>query len=291
MSTPNTKIRRPIEPSELEAYQRDGAVCLKGIIDTQWLELLDEVLETMPDEFPREPVSGKFPGKAEVMNYATRVDPRLEPMAFNSPAGEIAATMMGSERAYYLWDQSFYKFPGPMVPTFWHQDAGYQPVDGPSCRVWVPLEAMPRHIVFEHVRGSHQWNVLFRPPYDDYEGGTSEVAGEVADDAHWPELPDILAHQDSFDIIGWDVEPGDCIAFDLRNIHGTRWEGELTQKRRAWACAYVGDDSRYRALNSPLSTPHPDHIREFGYDFNLDTGDPFSRCDFFTKAFDAGELT
>ena len=57
-------------------------------------------------------------------------------------------------------------------------------------------------------------------------------------------LPDIDAARDQFDIAGWEMQPGDVIAFNFRTIHGA--PGNQSQiARRVFSARWVGDDSVY----------------------------------------------
>src|SRR5438876_212347 len=58
-------------------------------------------------------------------------------------------------------------------------------------------------------------------------------------------VPDIAAHRDSFDIVGWAVEPGDVVAFNLATLHGARGGRDVSFRRRTLSTRWAGDDVRY----------------------------------------------
>ena len=65
------------------------------------------------------------------------------------------------------------------------------------------------------VRGSHRWGRLFYPRVflDGADFNTTDAGLEP--------VPDIDAHPQDYDILAWDLEPGDVIAFGFRTLHGT----------------------------------------------------------------------
>ena len=113
---------------------------------------------------------------------------------------------------------------------------------------------MPRDISIEVLRGSHRWNVTYHPwvgrdpASDPVAAARAEAAFRreeaiIGVDAHenWsygnafadpalPRLPDIEACRDSFDIIGWDYEPGDVLLFHGNIVHSAR--GGVPRQRR-----------------------------------------------------------
>ena len=64
-------------------------------------------------------------------------------------------------------------------------------------------------------------------------------------DSSLPEVPDIEAHRDSYEIIGWDYEPGDVILFHGHVLHGAGGNIVSENPRRAHASLWAGSDVRY----------------------------------------------
>ena len=118
------------------------------------------------------------------------------------------------------------------------------------------------------VRGSHRWNVTYSPlagrrPDLDPEARAMLEAAEpgkpmLGADAYasWhyfsgvrdkslPVVPDIEAQRDSFDILGFDYEPGDVILFHGHILHSARGHVTLAHPRRAHASLWAGRDVRY----------------------------------------------
>jgi ectoine hydroxylase-related dioxygenase (phytanoyl-CoA dioxygenase family) len=166
-------------------------------------------------------------------------------------------------------DQSFVKPPGLFLPTPWHQDTCYYNVGGHDLiRAWVCCDPVPRNVSLEVVRGSHRWNVTYSPlagrdPEDDESAqrqleaasaGAPMLGAETYKDwTYWsgvkdktlPAVPDIEAERDSFDILGWDYEPGDVILFHGHVLHSALGNVESQIPRRAHASLWMGRDAHY----------------------------------------------
>ncbi|MDO6805129.1 phytanoyl-CoA dioxygenase family protein, partial [Wenyingzhuangia sp. 1_MG-2023] len=98
--------------------------------------------------------------------------------------------------------------------TPWHHDEPYYCTKADqTVSIWLPLDPVPRSSSVEFVAGSHRWGKLFRPRKFtgvDYDHKATNL--EV--------MPDIEANKDDYTILGWDLEPGDAIAFDYLTVHG-----------------------------------------------------------------------
>jgi len=86
------------------------------------------------------------------------------------------------------------------------------------------------------------------------------------------DLPDIESNLDDYDIVHFDVEPGDVIVHHYRTIHGTGGNQSRYQVRRAASIRYCGDDIRFK--ERPWAPPQLHHTTR------LKTGDPLDGPDF-----------
>jgi ectoine hydroxylase-related dioxygenase (phytanoyl-CoA dioxygenase family) len=64
-------------------------------------------------------------------------------------------------------------------------------------------------------------------------------------DKSLPLVPDIEANRESFDILGWDYEPGDLLLFHGHILHSARGDVRMPTGRRAHASLWAGQDVRY----------------------------------------------
>ena len=56
------------------------------------------------------------------------------------------------------------KEPSAKIPTPWHHDQSYYPIDGEDiCSIWMPVDPVPLEATLKFVKGSHRWNKWFVP--------------------------------------------------------------------------------------------------------------------------------
>jgi ectoine hydroxylase-related dioxygenase (phytanoyl-CoA dioxygenase family) len=224
-----TKVA-PIDEDTIQTLDRDGAVCLRGRFDRRWIELaaagIRRNLEHPSPLFQSFSPDGGGAFHSDI--WSRRHIPELETFALESPSAAIAARCLRTRKVRLLQDTWFLKSPGTQVRTPWHHD---NVVLGPFCSIWVALDAIPREAALEFVRGSHRWNQLFMPEsffekeekalpavehfYSRYHGKLDLSANET-----FSRLPDIEAKRSDYDILSWDLEPGDCLVFHARTLHG-----------------------------------------------------------------------
>ena len=152
---------RPLAPEEIEAFHRDGAVLVKGVLSGEWVDVLAKGLDAaiaqpdvLSEVLPRELRVDQFP--------ASRCE-ALRRIVDESPVAEIVGSALRSPVRFYM-DQLFYKPAGHIPPTPWHQDTCYYNLDGHDLiRAWVSPDPVPRDASLEVVRGSHLWNVTYSP--------------------------------------------------------------------------------------------------------------------------------
>ncbi len=260
------KPSRPITEEESRTLLRDGAVLIKGVLSDEWVERLAQGLndaihlpDTMTHDLSPELRTGQFPYKHSE---------GLRQIVEASPVPEIAGRAAQTPVRFYM-DQLFYKPKGHIPPTPWHQDTCYYNVEGHQLiRTWISPDPVPREASIEVVRGSHLWNVTYRslagrdPDYDaearaqqenqppgvpmlgvDAFKGWDYFSG-VRDNSA-PLVPEIEGHRSSYDIIGWDYEPGDVLVFYAHILHAARGDVESPTGRRAHALLWAGEDVRY----------------------------------------------
>lgn len=186
-------------------------------------------------------------------------------VAFDSALPPLVADLMNTATLHFWEDTTFVKAPHTKQKTAFHQDLAYFQISGEQCVIaWMPLDpANEANGVTRYVRGSHKWGKVFAPNLF-----VSQTAIPGATD---PRCPDIEAHEDEYDIVSFDVNPGDVIIHHVLTVHGAG--GNTTDKpRRAMSFRYCGDDVRY--LDRPGAIPQP-FIEE-----PLKTGDKLQSRDY-----------
>ena len=239
---------QPIDPQDIAAFHRDGAVLLKNCLDPYWVNILTQGLDFIHDHPDGMSAGVNMPLRID--QFPAKHSPDLQHLLDDSPIAEIVGTVLSAPVRFYM-DQMFYKPPGPIFPSAWHQDTSYYNIEGHQViRAWVCADPAPRDVSIEVVRGSHLWNITYRPPVgmdpaQDPEGAAqlerdfAEGKILIGPEAHeqWtyfdsfldpslPPLPNIEANRESFDILGWDYAPGDVLLFHGNILHSARGGAE-----------------------------------------------------------------
>ncbi|MCW5731383.1 MAG: phytanoyl-CoA dioxygenase family protein [Alphaproteobacteria bacterium] len=247
-----------ISDQEVAAYERDGAICLRGLFDMGWIELLREAVEAdiaAPGPMARVNTPAGNPGRFFVDFQLWQRWPGVREFVFHSPAAAIVARLMRSPTVNYYHDHLLVKEPGTAEPTPWHHDQPYYPVDGSQiCSIWLPLDPVSRDTCVEYVRGSHRWGRWFAPKFFRQGGVDLEVK-----DPRFEPVPDFSAERERHEFLGWDLEPGDCIAFHALTVHGAPGNVSPVRRRRAFATRWFGADARYAARLGQISPPITGH--------------------------------
>jgi len=244
-----------ITPEVIAAYRRDGAVLVKGALSSEeleWLEAgLEETRENPSEMFSNYGGTGGY-GATIVDQFPSLRCPSLHRLMEEGPVAELAGRVMQTPSAQLILDQVFYKEAGQILPTPWHQDTPFLRVRGNDmARVWLSCDPSPAGVTLEIVRGSHLWNVVFdtsgAAPSGIEKGdeGNAFTYDGIGDE-RLPPVPDIEGHRDSFDIISWDVEPGDAVIFHGNILHGTSGRENHPYPRRAFACMLGGPQLRFQ---------------------------------------------
>lgn len=260
-------IARDITQQEIDAFNADGAVCLRGLFDGEWIERLRAAVdEVMASPGPFGARYGKAADKGTFFGdmYVWTFNETFRDFVHDSPAARIAGEIMAARKVNFFYDHLLVKEPGSSAPTPWHHDLTYWCVDGSQvCSLWLPLDAVDRASgAVEYVRGSHRWGRRFEP--------TDFIEGDLFKNGTLEEIPDIDAHRERYDIVSWDTGPGDCILHHALTVHGAPGN-DSTRRRRALATRWTGDDAVYverKGMSKPIRHP------------GLTPGDPMD-CDLF----------
>ncbi|MFP6805911.1 MAG: phytanoyl-CoA dioxygenase family protein [Pseudomonadales bacterium] len=273
-----------IDEQQISAFNRDGAILLKNILSSEWTDILAEGLEYAHDH--PDGMSAGVSMPLRIDQFPASHSPKLKQLLTDSPIAQIVGSVLQAPVCFYM-DQMFYKPAGMIAPSAWHQDTCYYNVEGHQLvRAWVCADAAPRNVSLEVLRGSHLWNITYRPPVgldpdSDPEGAAALnrafANGEVliGREAHekWtyfdsfldpdlPALPNIESFRDSFDILGWDYSPGDVILFHGNIVHSALGGVELKHPRRSHASLWAGPDVCYQRRRSQSI---PDPLKLFDY--------------------------
>lgn len=243
-----------VTAEEIEAYRTEGAVCLRGVFDREWLELLAAGVERNlkePGPYARFYTPQGAPGLffGDYCNW-TRI-PEYARFLRDSPAAGIAGRLMGASKVNLFHEHVLVKEPGTLERTPWHHDQPYWTVDGwQVCSLWMCLDPVPNDTCPEFVAGSHRWGEWYTPRR------FVDSANHPAEDPSFRPVPDVEGNRERYSLLSWDLEPGDCIVFHGLTLHGAPGN-PLPTRRRAIASRWTGDDAVYVLRPGFMSPPPP----------------------------------
>ncbi|MEM7460234.1 MAG: phytanoyl-CoA dioxygenase family protein [Pseudomonadota bacterium] len=184
-------------------------------------------------------------------------DHGVREVAFDSALPPLVADLLGTTYLNFWEDTTFAKGPRSRQKTAFHQDLAYFQIAGDHCViVWIPLDpANTENGVVEYVRGSHKWGEVYAP---NVFISQTPIAGSPD-----RRCPDIEGNRDQYDIVSFDVEPGDVIIHHVLTVHGAG--GNMSDRwRRAMSFRYCGDQVRY--------FDRPGAIQQVGVSGDLEDG-------------------
>jgi len=251
------ELPRPITDEEIQTYARDGVVCLRGILQREWIDLLRPAAERIAIEKQDVGLLPTYPGR-----YMSRTVDEFRRFIFESPVAEAGARIMQSRQVRFFFDEMFVKGPQSDEATIWHTDRMGWPVVGkmvPS--LWVPLTPITHGNSLECIPGSQTQDVkywLFSP--------NARQMVRPPDRVPHPDGDALRADPDNR-FLTWEMEPGDVLIVHpwiLHYSHGNPTDGW----RIALSVRMFGDDIRWQ--------PRPDCVNLAGVSFDemLEGGTP-----------------
>jgi ectoine hydroxylase-related dioxygenase (phytanoyl-CoA dioxygenase family) len=185
---------------------------------------------------------------------------------FNSPAAQICGQLMGSATVNFFFDSVFVRSTGTQFETPWHQDEPYWSVEGyDACSLWMPLVPVKRKSSLSFVPGSHRLKTVFKQyNFGDLNPVRKKNVDQVDfSDIAEQEFPDINADPVRFGVVSWDMQPGDCIAFNGRTMHGGSGKLDDGYELRVFTTKWAGDDIRIKFRDCGMDPDHsPDMIEK-----------------------------
>jgi ectoine hydroxylase-related dioxygenase (phytanoyl-CoA dioxygenase family) len=261
-----------ITNTDVECYAADGAVCIKNAFDADWVTSIREGFErtlSQPSQWFSDHAPEEGAGRFVTDLAMAQRDTVFRRFVHESPAAELVALLLGTKQLNFFFDSMWIKGSGIRKRTNWHQDLPYYTVDGDQlCVLWLALDPVPADISLQFVRGSHRWGRWFEPTR------TTEGTSWYEDSPYEP-VPDIDNEPDRFDLISWEVQPGDCVVFHGMTLHGATGN-RLAYDRRAYSSVWLGDDVTW-AERPGFSRP-----RFEGH--GLSPGDPVD-CEMFPRVW------
>ena len=244
--------------ADIEAFRRDGAVVLRGLLRPEHVATLTTGIDAnLRQPSPRAKVASSKadPGFFIEDFCCWDENPHYRDFIFSAPLAAAAGALTGSSSIRLYHDHMLTKEAGTRQRTPWHQDQPYYNVEGrQTCSFWIPVDPVSREATLEFVAGSHLGPWLMPRTFLDNEARWFP-AGSLS------ELPDIEARRADYPIVGWAVEPGDVVAFNMLTLHGSAGV-EPGRRRRVFSLRMIGDDVRHAPRSWVTSPEFPGLARE-----------------------------
>lgn len=223
---------------------------LAGVFDDSWLDMLRRGLERhLGRPTPRARVWDRdLEGRTMFWDSMAWHDvPEYQRFVYESPAAPIAGLLLGATRINFFFDAVFVRSAGCQFETPWHQDEPYWSVVGhQTCTIWMPLDRVNARNALAFVPGSHVGEVVF----DQYDFGSLNPDGKAEVDRSdfsavaEADIPDISADPAGYGVVSWEMEPGDCVVFNSRILHGGSGVLDPDDELRVFTTKWLGDDVR-----------------------------------------------
>jgi ectoine hydroxylase-related dioxygenase (phytanoyl-CoA dioxygenase family) len=265
----NTDLLRAITPDEVNTYHRDGVLKLSSMFDKDWIKILNKGLDaniTTPTKRSRiwyKDTSGR---SLFYDHTAWQGIEEYRKFIFNPPAAQICGQLTGSATINFFFDSVFVRSTGTQFETPWHQDEPYWSVEGyDACSLWMPLVPVKRKSSLSFVPGSHRMKTVFKQyNFGDLNPVRKKNVDQVDfSDIAEQEFPDYNADPERFGVVSWDMQPGDCIAFNGRTMHGGSGKLDDGFELRVFTTKWVGDDVRIKFRDCGMDPDHsPDMIEK-----------------------------
>ncbi|HUT48216.1 MAG TPA: phytanoyl-CoA dioxygenase family protein [Alphaproteobacteria bacterium] len=260
----NREPMHPISEADIESYERDGAVCLRGMFDADWVKRMHDATMAY-----REAGAGRLrvvQKGAEKGQFYSNVfmcggDPDFLAFRDTSPAAKIAASLMRVDRVRFWYDQLFVKDPGTTAVTQWHHDLPFWPFQGEHLiSIWVAFTPVTKASSgVEYIAGSHRWGKFYRPVTPDEDPAFANPDLEPC--------PNFSERADDPDLrfLSWDLEPGDCLCHHPLTVHGAGGNKSADQLRIGLSVRFLGDDVQWDPRPYTVKLPKEPDVAKGAY--------------------------
>lgn len=257
-------------------FAQDGAIVVRKMFTSDQMRRLRECFDhavAHPSAMARQVYPGTVDAHYNEYGNPAHIEQYLSAIR-DFGLGDFVASLWDSKHVWFLGEELFIKSGGKTGRSPWHQDTSYLSANGPHlANIWISFEPLPRENALEVVRGSHRGLEYDGTSYMDPTNPTRPLWG----DGSFKQLPDIEADRRqnpaSWDVLSWDLDPGDALVFHSGTLHGGAPVTPACPVRHTLVFRFFGDKLFYR----PLPTVKPDFpydIREFD-DRSMTPGQPF----------------
>ena len=245
----NTSPLCEITDQDIADYHRDGAVCIRKVLNQEWVDVLLKAAREVIVEKKDVGLLPTIPGR-----YMARCLPDYRRLMFEGPVAEAAGKVLQSNEIRFFFDEFFAKPPQSDAATLWHCDRMAFPVEGkmvPS--LWIPLTPIVEENCLEVLAGTQNDDV----PYWLFSPNARKMI-KPDDRVPHPEI-ESRRGEEGLRFLKWQMDPGDMLIVHPWVLHYSA--GNPTDDWRVAISERVfGDDIRW--------APRPDCLNIAGVSFD-----------------------
>lgn len=234
----------PLTPEQIDTYQENGWVLLRGLASPAEVAAYRPILTRMTEEFARnyKPLAERDTyGKAFIQytNLWARND-AVRRFTLARRFARVAAELMGVDGVRLYHDQALYKEPGG-GHTPWHQDQQYWPLDGVKCvTLWMPLVDADTSMGTMRFASESQ-NLGYLGPLNISDDSEERLAEMVQERGYTVEYAGAMHAGDATFHNGW-------------TLHGAPGNESTDRTREVMTIIYLEDGARITPPDSPSRT-------------------------------------
>jgi len=224
-------------------YELNGVTVIRNIIDEKWINSMRSAIDSILNnpglasiEYTPQNNNGRYYGDF----FIWRRNSTFKSFAFDSNLPELAAKLVDSSKINFFYDQLLVKEPNTEEKTPWHHDLPYWPLSGKKIiSFWVGFDEVSHDTgTVKYIKGSHKWNKFYAPASFGKNSGYNNLYKKMGLD----EIPDIDSNIENYEILSWNLKPGDIIVHHPLTLHGSSGNASSQIRRRGLALRYIGDD-------------------------------------------------
>ncbi|XP_066930174.1 uncharacterized protein [Clytia hemisphaerica] len=260
-----------VTKAQQDEFEENGVICLRNVFNQHWLKTVEKGIHQniLSPSLHCDWLTNEKDGKSLFFNDYFNFNNIYEYNSYvrESPVTEIAQEITNSKKMGLFHEHVFYKDKGSMRETPWHHDQAYYPFDGnKNCSIWMPTRQVSKSCSLKFIKGSHHINKWFVPRlfksnenYIDID----ELPQEEREKAH--DIREVVDGVKDKDILQWHLQPGDCLVFHMKTIHGTD-SSFSNQKRIVISTRWLGEDITYCQRPWPTSPPKEFLPKDLNFD-------------------------
>lgn len=227
----------------IEAYERDGVVCLRKATSVEWLTVIEQGISNALSGGSADLDIVQIKGDTGRFSFSSQAWRQVEPFRrfiFESPLPDLCWPFLRSQTLTLFYDFLLIKEAGSnSASTPWHQDQAYYPLRGRKIiNCWTALDPIPLETALRFHKGSHTRGTIHRAVnFADVEQDYKHARFER------PAAPDIDNDPDAV-ILSTAMEPGDMLIWNGCTFHSAPGN-TLNHRRAAFSINWTGDDVTY----------------------------------------------